>query len=252
MTALRSEHQGMRLLTWNVRGGRRPDLGVIASVIESSGADVVALQEVQERQARRLADRLSLRCSWERKHRPLRRRAEGQAILSAGMQFDVVCHVLRGGWPWSWRRRIALAATVDADGVDVRVACAHLASGDAEMARIEESIRLLDAVRREDRVAVAGDLNALATSAVVQRFAHAGFVDPWSVLGLGRRGTCRGDEQPPRQLDHILVRDGEPVAMEVLERVGSWDLWDVSDHLPVVALVRWVPGERGAAHIRGE
>ncbi len=47
-----------RVLTWNIIGSRQPNLDVITEVISGYAADVVALQEVRQRQARGLARRL--------------------------------------------------------------------------------------------------------------------------------------------------------------------------------------------------
>ncbi|MGZ4763108.1 MAG: endonuclease/exonuclease/phosphatase family protein, partial [Ilumatobacteraceae bacterium] len=47
-----------RVLTWNIHGAGRPNLDVISEIIAGYAPDVVALQEVQHRQARRLAHHL--------------------------------------------------------------------------------------------------------------------------------------------------------------------------------------------------
>ena len=47
----------LRVVTWNLKGSAQPDLGAVAAHLREVGADVVALQEVQRSQARRLAVR---------------------------------------------------------------------------------------------------------------------------------------------------------------------------------------------------
>jgi len=59
-----------RVLTWNLHGAARPNLDVVAEVIDGFAPDVVALQEVMQSQARALARRKRWRVLWTRKHFP--------------------------------------------------------------------------------------------------------------------------------------------------------------------------------------
>src|SRR3546814_16117462 len=57
-----------RILTWNLQGRERPDLGLVREVIAAATPDVVALQEVQRGQARALARPLGWSVAWRFKH----------------------------------------------------------------------------------------------------------------------------------------------------------------------------------------
>lgn len=237
----------VRVLTWNIRGGHRPDLRAIAGVIGESAPDVAALQEIQRRQARELADWLGLCCTWKRKHHPLLRPAEGQAILSTGPSSPAKLHVLNGAPPWSWRRRIAVSVAVATDAGDVVVVCVHLASAGAEGRRVREVTALLAMIGGAERIVLAGDLNSTPPSPTMDRLARAGFLDPWAVLRRPRIGTCWSTRDrtgaPSQQLDHVLVRRGLPIDIQVIAPAGLSAAAMLSDHLPVVADLAWSSGD---------
>lgn len=83
-----------RVLTWNILGSREQNLDVITEVISGYAADVVALQEVRQRQARGLARRLGWHIVWTRKHYPSTPlvwwRAEGLALLTRGAVSELI------------------------------------------------------------------------------------------------------------------------------------------------------------------
>ena len=65
-------------LSWNLKGSANPDTAAVAEHIRSEGADLVALQEVQWHQARRLARALGATSRrWSFKHFPGRTWPEG-------------------------------------------------------------------------------------------------------------------------------------------------------------------------------
>lgn len=246
-------HDGVvatRILTWNVQGRERPDLEVVAAVIADALPDVVALQEVQRTQARWLSGRLGWSQVWRCKHWPLVVRPEGLALLAPTSLTEVattyLAHPLR---IWSWRRRIAVRATVVTTDGPLTVVGTHLGAGvdDAERRRQAAlAVGLLGAGRAPRRRAcVAGDLNTRPGSAVLDAFAAHGFRDAWVEVHPDEPGPTnwsRGprDGPPTQRLDYALVGDGlevldvsVPNATEVgFERYGG-----LSDHLPVTVTV---------------
>lgn len=225
----------LRVVTWNLQGRERPDLVALAEWLTGADPDVVLLQEVQRRQVRRLAGLLGWDHVWCFKHWPFPVPAEGLAVLSPQSVLDVSRRVLAHRWaPWSWKRRVAVAACVDG----VRFVSTHLGAdvGDDERARQAELVAAM-----VPGGVVAGDLNAAPGSIVLDRFAQAGFRDAWDELRPDDAGATNWSpgpraEPPTQRLDYVLVAAGlglvdvslpdDPVALGVL-----------SDHLPLTATI---------------
>jgi endonuclease/exonuclease/phosphatase family metal-dependent hydrolase len=241
----------VRVLTWNLRGRDRPDLGAVAGHVSETGADVVVLQEVQRRQARVLAAALGWDLVWRLKHWPVVIPAEGLAILAQRRPWAAETVVLAGGWRfWSSRRRIALAATVATSEGPVRVVDVHLGAGVPE----EERVRQAGLVTGLGEI-VAGDLNARPGAPTLGVFGAAGLGDAWAEVGDGTGHTNWGggarSDPAVKRLDYVLLGDG----WRALEAsVPAHDDADfprfgaVSDHLPVtVTVARDDPGSAPAA-----
>ena len=181
------------LATWNLQGSRGVDLDAVAEVLE--GADIALLQEVQRKQAVALAAALGWQVVWTFKHHPIRTAAEGLAAIARSWTGSVPDIKLRGGWPWSCRRRVPLPVRIG----DLVVVDTHL-GGRADEGGPQAS-RLVEALERQglpDRLIVAGDLNAQPGSAVLDVFHAAGLQD-----ALARRTRHRRD-----QLDAGLRSEG--------------------------------------------
>jgi endonuclease/exonuclease/phosphatase family metal-dependent hydrolase len=87
----------VRVLTWNVQGSDGLDVDAAAHHIRGQSPDVVALQEVQRRQAARLASALEMPGRrWALKHWPIIRRAEGLAVLTPHRFVTVEAFRIRG------------------------------------------------------------------------------------------------------------------------------------------------------------
>jgi endonuclease/exonuclease/phosphatase family metal-dependent hydrolase len=223
-----------RVLTWNILGARDPDLAAIAARIDERDVDVVAVQEVRSGQARRLGRHLGMRVQWARKHYPytplLWWRAEGLALLSPHPFGDVERFSLTPDLStWTYRHRVALAATVRRGAETLRVYDVHLSTGDADR-RIAQGLHLAGRIRADAPyvpTVLAGDLNVGDDVIEVMRaFSEVGgLVDPG------------GDDtnpavQPVRRLDYVLVPAGATVdAVDTPEGGQEWH--ELSDHLPV-------------------
>lgn len=232
-----------RVVSWNLQGRERPDLVDAARWIEASAPDVVLLQEVQRGQAHRLAGMLGWEREWRFKHWPVVVPAEGLAILSPHRLSVVERRTLAKPWSvWSWRRRVAIAATVESP-VPIRVVNTHLGAGvgDAERAR---QARLTAAMTGDGAALVGGDLNTHPGSAVLRAYEDAGLRDAWAEVRPAEPGHTNWepgprDRPPTQRLDYVLVN----AAVTVCDAVVATDDADfgrfgaLSDHLPLTVVV---------------
>jgi endonuclease/exonuclease/phosphatase family metal-dependent hydrolase len=218
----------LRLVTWNLHGSARPDPAPIGELLVAWDADVVALQEVQRRQARTLAGALgSVTVEWSFKHWPLPIPAEGLAVLSPHRLLSARAITL-SKWvpPWSYRRRIAQLCALEVGGRTLRLANCHLANDHAD-ARFAQAQRLL--TQLEPGSFVAGDLNARPGGTVLGLLRDAGLRD------------ARAEAHPDAvddYIDYILVPEGWPVVEAWIPSAADSDLAmyrRLSDHLPVRA-----------------
>lgn len=222
-----------RVMTWNLHGSAEPDLALVARVIAGATPDVVALQEVRHRQARRIAGRLGWHAKWVFKHNPytvlMWWRAEGLAII-APWPLDDVCHATLSVEERrrSFRRRVAIGATVRRHAGDaLRVYDTHLAT-DSPLTRLGQARRLAEHVAAEAPPAaiIAGDLNAHDEVELLRTFAAVGVVD------IGGDDTSPA-AAPVQRIDYVLV----PANAEVLDRrtpAAGLEWADLSDHLPTL------------------
>lgn len=221
-----------RVLTWNILGSRRPHLDVMSEVILGYAPDVVAMQEVQRRQARVLARRLGWRVVWTRKHYPYSPlvwwRAEGLAMMTPHNVSELVSVSISSGVStWTYRHRVAMAATVTrkTDHAALRLVNTHLASHDADQ-RIAQARRVVALVGNRRPAVVAGDLNSVDELEVIREFGVAGLVDPG--------GDYSNPSITPRQrLDYVLIPESATVTARTTPDGGEqWH--QLSDHLPVL------------------
>jgi endonuclease/exonuclease/phosphatase family metal-dependent hydrolase len=219
-----------RVLTWNILGSHGPNLDVIGEVITSYGPDVVALQEVQQRQARVLARRLGWRVVWTRKHYPysplLWWRAEGLAIMTPHAVSELIsASISPGVSTWIYLHRVAMAATVTRDGDVLRVVNTHLASHDADE-RIAQARRVVALVGARRPAIVTGDFNSVDEVEVIREFGAIGLVDPGGDFS-------NPSIAPVQRIDYILIPESAVVVVRLTPEGGErWN--DVSDHLPVL------------------
>ena len=226
-----------RIVSWNVRGSAQPDIGAVAEVIRGFEPDVVAIQEIQRRQATRLGATLGWRQCWTRKHYPYTPlmwwRAEGLAIVSPHSLDHVWRETISPGVStWTFRHRVLLAATIRrGDGDELRVYDTHLAAHRAPDERIDQARRVARRVAADDapQRIVAGDLNAHGEPEVIRELHAVGLRDPGS-------DSTHPSHRPRRRLDHVLVPQSARVLESSVPRGG--DEWaGISDHLPLVVAI---------------
>jgi len=239
------------VVTWNVHGIARPDLGAIAERLFTFDADVVALQEVQRRQARTLAQALDCDTAhWSFKHWPLPKPAEGHAVLSRHRLGDEqTIRLSKCVPPWSYRRRIAQLCALDLGAHSLRLANCHLANDDAD-ARLAQAERLRARLQRG--AFLTGDLNANPGRAVLRLLLEAGLRDAWAEAHPNAQGAegatnwrpSDPDDRPTNRIDYILVPQGYRVVASTVPSATDSDLSAyrrLSDHLPVRAELEHVP-----------
>jgi endonuclease/exonuclease/phosphatase family metal-dependent hydrolase len=153
-------------------------------------------------------------------------RAEGLALLSPHpMTAPVSGSLSPSTSTWTYRHRIAVAATADRRADRLRVGNVHLDSESSDT-RIAQAARATALIGRGAPVVVAGDLNATNDTEMLREFRRLGVVD--------RGGESTNPSRAPvRRLDYVLVPDGATVTATLTPPGG--DHWaQLSDHLPVV------------------
>ena len=243
----------LRVVTWNLKGSAQPDLGAVAAHLREVGADVVALQEVQRGQAKRLASVLGARSvTWSFKHFPGRTWPEGMAVVGVTVPVKVEAHALSARWLfWSWRRRIFQAATVPAHGDDgaATLANVHFSTGDMGARRSVELAEVVEVIDAAGLPGIlAGDTNDDPDSALFKHMAASGLRDTWLVAHPGSvepdgatnwPGWRRNTKKPPtRRIDVVAASDEVAVEGATVPRFGEpgFEVFPaVSDHLPLAA-----------------
>lgn len=228
----------VRIMTWNLQGRERPDLAAVAATVVRLAPDVVVLQEVQRRQAARLARRLGWERRWWLKHWPIVCPAEGLAVLAAHSLSDARRVHLAHRWRlWSSRRRVAGLVSVDG----VRVVDIHLGSGVGDGERTRQALVVLDALDDATPAVIAGDCNTAPTSPVMETLSSGRFADTWAALHPDAGGGTNWPPgprvgRPTQRLDYVLASaDLQPIEAVVGDGPGTdWPSYGrVSDHVPV-------------------
>ena len=218
----------IRVVSFNVQYGRNVTgaAALLAGDVRLQGADVIALQEMDELGVECLARTLGLNyVYYPAAVHPADRRNFGNAILSPWPIEDdrklVLPHLSR----FDRMERIAVAATVRVRGqLLVRVFSVHLETpaGLGPGARRDQARAVLDSAEGHARVLVAGDFNGRAVAEQV--FARAGFL--WLTRDVGHTISRFS-------WDHLLARG---LRLRDCASVGSApNALKVSDHVPVWA-----------------
>lgn len=233
------------IATYNVRRclgiDRRLSPERIAAVIADSGADIVALQEIDVGrlrsegvdQARVIAEQLGFDSHF---HPALRVSDEqyGDAVLtrrpSRVVKFGLLPR-LSSIWPLEPRGAIWIEA--DVDGACVQVINTHFGLGRRER-RIQAAALLGSdwSGRCSTPLIVAGDLNSLPGGQVYRSFA-ARMLDAHAEGARGRPAPTFPSRRPLLRIDHIFVSHDIKVAGASVLRSPLAEL--ASDHLPLVA-----------------
>lgn len=219
----------MRLVTWNIQHGRRPeggfDVGLLRRSCAALGADVLALQEVDVGSLRShradLVDEVADACGMAAVFGPARRLADrghyGNALLVRGALEDTEVQVLPCQ-PGREARVAVLATAVLEGGLRLSVAVCHLGlKGEG----LDQLPPLLDALAaRPLPRAMLGDLN-LRPGRVGPLVAAAG------MRLVGGEDLTFPAHDPDRRIDHVALAGLVETAVVVPHL-------PVSDHRPLV------------------
>ena len=244
------EMTALAVMTWNLQGSKGVNVGAVSEAVVSQHVDVLMLQEVQRRQANKLASRLGWPVEWAQKHSPLFVPAEGLAVLVRGRIEEAAVVELHGGPKRSWRRRVAQVVRVSVDDTSLVVVNAHLSPGDdaeQRLAEVETLLRFLDTGSWRDGgpPIFAGDFNTMLPSTALDRLTTGGWQDAWLISASPsdrEHGATnwtpgpRNGRPPTQRLDFLLV----PETYTVVETwvPTSYEAWaTLSDHLPVRATI---------------
>lgn len=222
-------------LTYNIHGGigmdDALDLDRIVDVVRASGADLVALQEVDRHrreltghvdQAGYLARRLGMElayaaCLDDEPVAPSGERAQyGTALLSRiGLVDKGMRHLpcFDGS-----EQRGVLEAEVQLDGTAVRVLGTHL-QWDREDERLAQAEAIVAGLDQRPTILL-GDLNTEPGSPT-HRLLAAHLDDAWAGVGAGPGATFSA-EPPPRRIDYVWLGGGlQARTAEVIDSVAS-------------------------------
>jgi len=157
---------GLRVVTFNVKYARHPDgaARLLGGDPRLRGADLVALQEMNEAATERIARALGLNyVYYPATLHPAAKGNFGNAILSPWPITDDVKILLPHRGRWRHSLRIAVGATVHpAGGQPIRFYSVHMETpyGISFGARREQAAAIVADARDHPRVVVAGDFNS--------------------------------------------------------------------------------------------
>ena len=242
----------LRVATFNIHHGvgldNVLDLERIAGTVESTGAEVVGLQEVDVHfgarsnfvdQANWLADRLGMyvvfgaNLDFAPPTAGAPRRQYGTAILSEHRISEWTYTLLPH--PEGGEQRGLLEAQIRVRGLPVRVYNTHLQHNSQveRLAQIAAIRAILDDV--DESVVVLGDLNATPDSPEIANLTDD-LVDAWVTAGVGD-GFTFDAATPHARIDYVMSSGN------VVARTAAVVTTDAADHLPVVVDLA-LPGKR--------
>ncbi len=222
-----------RLVTYNVHygfnGDWRYDPEAIARVLESSGADVIVLQEVPlglpAAYGTDLALWLGRRLRMQSIFAPSINGLLGDAFLTRLPVTSFDSEMLP---PDTADRKQLGRLAVHAGRGAVSIFGTHF--GVDENDRRVQAAATIGLIGHTTPAVLAGDLNDLPASATIRRIQAAGFIDVFELLGQPHPPTVPA-RNPRNAIDYIFVRGLNVEAAEVLETTAS-------DHRPVIATLR--------------
>lgn len=225
----------IKVMTYNIHRGinkdNKLDLDGIAEVIKSSGADIIALQEVERFSVRTgfrdqieyIADKLSMQYAYGKSINILNGQY-GNAILS---KFPIIEYKMNR-LPSQGEQRTILKAGLNVNGNSISFYSTHLGLSQSERdLQVQEIVRL---VEDDNRFIIAGDFNSEVDKlkGIFEKCR-----DSASIGDNGGRATFEENGLSGR-IDYIFVSNNFDVKeYDVLES-------DASDHYPVTCLLELI------------
>lgn len=245
--------KALRVMTYNIYGARATspdnaaDLDAIAEVIRRQDPDFVTLNEVDvftERsgkdvhQARDLAEKLGM--EWHFSKAIDRDGGEyGDAVLSKYPILERISYTLPCAAELPGEDRALSVIRVEIDGKSLYVASTHLDHLSDDASRMVQSaeIRTICSTELTGDIILCGDLNAIPSSNVISTMTSfltsAGSIDHYTFPS----------DNPTRKIDYIMYAPINHFGVQECHVVSRSDQQvngiDASDHLPVVADIRF-------------
>jgi endonuclease/exonuclease/phosphatase family metal-dependent hydrolase len=202
----------LRVLSYNIHHGEgvdeKLDLARIAAVITAARADIVALQEVDQKttrtggvdQAAEIARLTGLHFAYG-KAMDYQGGAYGQALLSRWPLGDFSIHALPN--PGKVEPRIALSATVRPPGLPAfRFVGTHLDATRDDTARWQQAARLIELFGTDATPTIlVGDFNSRPTTRVIQSL-----LKPFTDASAATPAFTIPSKKPTGRIDFVLLR----------------------------------------------
>lgn len=223
----------IRVMTYNIRHAELSTLPNIAARIEAEGADIVALQEVDQDtersghvlQADVLADLTGMEFAFFAAI-PFQGGEYGVAILSRHPIGTTQKVELTSS---SEQRILAIAEVAVPGGPTLTVADTHMGLDATE--RLQQATEIVTALEGRTHIVLMGDFN-LETDEATYATLSGAFVDVYPLVGQGTGNTIPS-LVPNRRIDYVMI--GE-------EWAAPLDAWvpniTDSDHRPVLAVLQ--------------
>ncbi|MFQ3169254.1 MAG: endonuclease/exonuclease/phosphatase family metal-dependent hydrolase [Limisphaerales bacterium] len=240
----------LRVMTYNIHHAEgldgKVDLERIANVIRQSNADIVALQEVDKNTERTggidmpadLASRTGMNVVFAANLDNFQGGQYGTAILSRFPIESHENHLLKQSR--QGEQRGVLQAVLAVNQGQLLFACTHLdhKSDSAERLFSETQFANLFAGYNALPALLCGDFNDTPNSELHKRLSKK-WADAWSVSGKGNGYTMSSDN-PKRRIDYIWLSSKKNFKVRWLDVPKT----EASDHLPLVAEIRFTPAPR--------
>lgn len=202
----------LRVLTYNIHHGEgvdgKLDLARLAAVITAARADIVALQEVDQKtkrtggvdQAAELARLTGLHFAYGQAM-AYQGGAYGQVLLSRWPLADFTVHPLPN--PTQVEPRIAISATVRPPGQPAfRFVGTHLDASRDDTARWQQAARLIELFGADASPTILiGDLNARPETRIMQAL-----LQPFTDASTSHPAPTSPAENPKARIDFVLLR----------------------------------------------
>lgn len=232
----------IRVLSFNIHHGEGIDgvldLERIVSVISQSGADVVALQEVDvhfrersgfEDQAKKLAESLGMyyifgaNIDLEPLQPGAPRRQYGNAVLS---KYPILYHQNYHLSSLGQEQRGLLEAVIDVDGTQLCFYSTHLGTVEQRLTQVNELLEITG--KRAGPKIIAGDFNSVPGSDPIKTMATV-----YKNVFADMTVYTAPSNWPTSQIDHIFTSDDLLVVEAQVVRINQV----ASDHFPIMATI---------------
>jgi endonuclease/exonuclease/phosphatase family metal-dependent hydrolase len=214
------EDGALRFATYNIHYGYdgkwRYMLDQQANTIAESGADFVALQEVDTGRITSYgvdnAYYLARRLGMQVEYLPTVEHLTGIAVLYRGQAAAMASDYLTSPQEQTGIIAVELASGVTCFGVWLGL------SNEDTLDQIDEALSLIG---ETNPACFGGDFNAEPDSELIGRVRAAGFIDPFETLGIEPAPLTSPAEEPAKRIDFVFIRGLVPFDARVPDSVAS-------------------------------